>query len=170
MSFQRILVAVDAFYRWAIFTGAFSGANPIAKKQDQTSWRVSDRHRPFLTGISRQRSEVRELRLKTMQRLPRPMNQQQVEGLIPAGSAGLRNASGDVDLRRQLCGSIGQERGAGGVVFDQQNQSARMTLTQLRLKAAALPHVQKLLKNKQTRYLGANVLGAMRSEAQAKNT
>ena len=89
---NRILVAVDAFYRWAIFTGAFSGANPIAKKQDQTSWRVSDRHRPFLTGISRQRSEVRELRLKTMQRLPRPMNQQQVEGLL-AATRNLRDRS-----------------------------------------------------------------------------
>ena len=89
---NRILVAVDTFYRWAIFTGAFSGANPIAKKQDQTSWRVSDRHRPFLTGISRQRSEVRELRLKTMQRLPRPMNQQQVEGLL-AATRNLRDRS-----------------------------------------------------------------------------
>ena len=89
---NRALVAVDAFYRWAIFTGAFSGANPIVKKQDQTSWRVSDRHRPFLTGISRQRSEVRELRLKTMQRLPRPMNQQQVEGLL-AATRNLRDRS-----------------------------------------------------------------------------
>ena len=89
---NRILVAVDAFFRWAIFTGAFSVANPIVKKQDQTSWRVSDRHRPFLTGILRQRSEVRELRLKTMQRLPRPMNQQQVEGLM-AATRNLRDRS-----------------------------------------------------------------------------
>jgi integrase len=89
---NRALVAVDAFYRWAIFTGAFSVANPIVKKQDQTSWRVSDRHRPFLTGILRQRSEVRELRLKTMQRLPRPMNQQQVEGLM-AATRNLRDRS-----------------------------------------------------------------------------
>lgn len=89
---NRALVAVDAFYRWAIFTGAFSGANPIVKKQDQTSWRVSDRHRPFLTGISRQRSEVRELRLKTMQRLPRPMKQQQVKGLL-AATRNLRDRS-----------------------------------------------------------------------------
>src|SRR3989338_2917322 len=89
---NRILVAVGAFYRWAIFTGGVSGANPNAKKQDQTSWRVSDRHRPFLTGISRQRSEVRELRLKTMQRLPRPMNQQQIEGLL-AATRNLRDRS-----------------------------------------------------------------------------
>jgi len=81
---NRALVSVDAFYRWAIFTGAFGQANPIIRREDQVSWRVSERHRPFLTGISRLRPEVRELRLKTVQRLPRPMNVQQVESLLTA--------------------------------------------------------------------------------------
>jgi integrase len=89
---NRILVAVDAFYRWAIFTGAFSGPNPIVRKQDRTSWRVSDRHKPFLAGISRQKPEIRELRLKTVQRLPRPMSQHQVEGLL-AATRNLRDRS-----------------------------------------------------------------------------
>ena len=81
---NRILVAVDAFYRWAIFTGAFRGPNPIVRRQDRTSWRVSDRHKPFLAGISRHTPEIRELRLKTVQRLPRPMSQNHVERLLGA--------------------------------------------------------------------------------------
>lgn len=89
---NRILVAVDAFYRWAIFTGAFSGPNPIVRKQDRTSWRVSDRHKPFLAGISRHKPEIRELRLKTVQQLPRPMSQHQVEGLL-AAARNLRDRS-----------------------------------------------------------------------------
>lgn len=89
---NRILVAVDAFYRWAIFTGAFSGPNPIVRRQDRTSWRVSDRHKPFLAGISRHMPEIRELRLKTVQRLPRPMSQYQVESLL-AATRNLRDRS-----------------------------------------------------------------------------
>jgi integrase len=89
---NRILVAVDAFYRWAIFTGAFSGPNPIVRRQDRTSWRVSDRHKPFLAGISRHKPEIRELRLKTVQRLPRPMSQYQVESLL-AATRNLRDRS-----------------------------------------------------------------------------
>jgi integrase/recombinase XerD len=89
---NRILVAVDAFYRWAIFTGVFSGPNPIVRRQDRTSWRVSDRHKPFLAGIMRHKPEIRELRLKTVQRLPRPMSQYQVESLL-AATRNLRDRS-----------------------------------------------------------------------------
>ncbi|MDE8346622.1 MAG: tyrosine-type recombinase/integrase [Acidocella sp.] len=81
---NRVLVAVSAFYDWAIFIGAFPGANPIVKIKDRTSWRTTDRHRPFLTGISRQEPEVRELRLKTVRRLPRPMNDLQIASLSKA--------------------------------------------------------------------------------------
>jgi integrase/recombinase XerD len=81
---NRMLVAVSAFYDWAIFTGAFPGTNPIAKIEDRTSWRVTDRHKPFLTGISRQKPEVRKLRLKTVRRLPRPMNELQIASLFSA--------------------------------------------------------------------------------------
>lgn len=84
---NRMLVTVSAFFNWAIFTGAFSGTNPISRIEDRTSWRVTDRHRPFLTGISRQQPEVRKLCLKTVRRLPRPMNELQVAGL----SSALRN-------------------------------------------------------------------------------
>ena len=89
---NRILVAVDGFYRWAIFTGAFRGPNPIVRRQDRTSWRVSDRHKPFLAGISRHTPEIRELRLKTVQRLPRPMSQNHVESLL-AATRNLRDRS-----------------------------------------------------------------------------
>lgn len=89
---NRTLVAVDAFYRWAIFTGAFNGTNPMVRKQDRISWRVGDRHKPFLAGISQQKPETRELRLKTVQRLPRPMSQQQVASLL-AVSRNLRDRS-----------------------------------------------------------------------------
>ncbi|AOX21581.1 transposase (plasmid) [Kozakia baliensis] len=89
---NRVLVAVDAFYRWAIFTGAFNRTNPIVRKEDQSSWRVNDRYKPFLTGISRKKSEVRELRLRTQQRLPRPLSSQQVDSLL-AHTRNLRDRS-----------------------------------------------------------------------------
>jgi integrase len=81
---NRILVAVSTLYDWAIFGGTFAGANPITKIEDRISWRVTDRHRPFLTGISRQKPEVRRLHLKTIRRLPRPMNDLQVVKLLSA--------------------------------------------------------------------------------------
>ena len=81
---NRILVAVSALYDWAIFGGTFPGANPIAKIEDRISWRATDRHRPFLAGISPQKPEVRRLHLKTVRRLPRPMNGSQIAKLLSA--------------------------------------------------------------------------------------
>jgi site-specific recombinase XerD len=79
---NRVMVAVSSFYDWAILTGAFAGTNPIRKVEDRTARFVSERHRPFLTGISRRHPKVRELRVKTAQRLPRPMNDAQLAKLI----------------------------------------------------------------------------------------
>lgn len=81
---NRALAAAGAFYKWARFTGAFSGLNPITKIADRTSWLATDHHRPFLAGVFRRKSEIRELSLKTVRRLPRPMSHQQVDALLGA--------------------------------------------------------------------------------------
>jgi integrase/recombinase XerD len=78
---NRIMVGVAAFYDWAVLSGHFSGRNPISKVEDVVSWRVSERHRPFLDGISRHVPATRQLRVKTVYRLPRPMSEQQIEAL-----------------------------------------------------------------------------------------
>ena len=79
---NRIMVAVGSFYDWAILAGAFSRPNPINKVTDSVSSRVSEHYRPFLTGISRHRPKIRELRVKTIRRLPRPMNEPQIDRLM----------------------------------------------------------------------------------------
>jgi len=47
---NRIMVGVATFYDWAVLSGHFSNRNPISKVDDVVSWRVSERHRPFLDG------------------------------------------------------------------------------------------------------------------------
>jgi integrase/recombinase XerD len=79
---NRIMVGVAAFYDWAVLSGHFSGRNPISKVEDVVSWRVLERHRPFLDGISRHVPATRQLRVKTVYRLPRPMSEQQIEALL----------------------------------------------------------------------------------------
>ena len=81
---NRVMVVVSSFYDWAILTGAFAGLNPIKKVEDRTARFVSDHHHPFLTGISRRSPEIRELRVKMVQRLPRPMNDTQIAKLFDA--------------------------------------------------------------------------------------
>jgi integrase len=62
--------------------GQFEGANPIARVHDRAAARVSERHRPFLTGIAGRRPLRSALRVKTVRRLPRPMSADQVSALI----------------------------------------------------------------------------------------
>lgn len=81
---NRALAAVGAFYKWARFTGTFSGPNPIAKTADLSAWLATDLHRPFLAGVTRRKLEVRDLSLRTVQRLPRPMSHQQVVSILGA--------------------------------------------------------------------------------------
>jgi integrase/recombinase XerD len=79
---NRMLAAVSSFYDWAILSDRFQGSNPLAKVEHRNILRVSDRHRPFLDGISRRTPMARLLRVKTVRRLPRPMSNEQTDALL----------------------------------------------------------------------------------------
>jgi integrase len=78
---NRILAAVSSFYEHVILAGLFERLNPIEKRPDPALARVSERHRPFMGGASRQRPVRRAVRVKTVQRVPRPLSGDQV-GLL----------------------------------------------------------------------------------------
>ncbi|MBN8903741.1 MAG: tyrosine-type recombinase/integrase [Rhodospirillales bacterium] len=48
---NRVLAAVSSFYEWGRITERFDGPNPITRVHDRAAARVSERHRPFLTGV-----------------------------------------------------------------------------------------------------------------------
>ncbi len=76
---NRILAAVSSFYEYLIVADLFPGReNPIQKIDDSALARVSERHRPFMGSASRQRPIRRTVRVKTVQRIPRPMSETQI--------------------------------------------------------------------------------------------
>jgi integrase/recombinase XerD len=81
---NRILVAVSCFYDWAILSDRLDGPHPITKVEDHSALHISDRHRPFLDGVSRRRPMAHTLRAKTIRRLPRPMSDEQIDALLSA--------------------------------------------------------------------------------------
>src|SRR6266566_3171583 len=79
---NRILAAVSSFYEYLIVADLFPGReNPIQKVDDPALARVSARHRPFMGSASRQRPVRRAVRVKTVQRVPRPMSEEQIAQL-----------------------------------------------------------------------------------------
>lgn len=81
---NRILVAVSCFYDWGVMSDHVEGPNPMTKVEDRRTLRISDRHRPFLEGVSRRRPRTRTIRAKTIRRLPRPMSDEQIDALLGA--------------------------------------------------------------------------------------
>lgn len=81
-SVNRALAAVSSFYDWARLVGWFARENPITRVHDHAAWRVPDRHRPFLAGIAREQPTRRALRVRTVRRLPRPLEDSAVEVLL----------------------------------------------------------------------------------------
>jgi integrase len=79
---NRILAAVSSFYEYLILAGCLDTANPIEKRPDPALARVSDRHLPFMGRASRQRPVRRAVRVKTVQRVPRPLDDDQVTKLL----------------------------------------------------------------------------------------
>jgi integrase len=79
---NRILAAVSSSYEYVILAGMFDRLNPIEKRPDPALQRVSERHRPFMGGASRQRPIRRAVRVKTVQRVPRPLSEVQVQALL----------------------------------------------------------------------------------------
>jgi integrase len=82
---NRIFAAVSSFYEYLIISGQLTDCeNPILKVDDPAYARVSDRHRPFMERTSRQRPIRRAVRVKTVQRVPRPMTDEQTATLLEA--------------------------------------------------------------------------------------
>jgi integrase len=80
---NRIFAAVSSFYEYLILTGEFTEReNPIQKRDDLALARVSERHRPFMGRLSRQRPIRRAIRVKTIQRIPRPMDDDHLDQLL----------------------------------------------------------------------------------------
>jgi integrase len=71
---NRVIAAISSFYDYVSLAGLLNGVNPIEKRPDPSRWRVSERHRPFLEGISRQKPMRRSIRVRVPERLPRPLS------------------------------------------------------------------------------------------------
>jgi integrase len=80
---NRILAAISSFYEYLILSGHFTEhENPLQKVVDSTYTRVSERHHPFMGHASRQRPLRRTVHVKTVQRVPRPMDEEQIDALL----------------------------------------------------------------------------------------
>ncbi len=80
---NRTFAAVSSFYEYLILSGEFTQReNPIQQVDNPALARVSERHRPFMGRASRQRPIRRSVRVKTVQRVPRPMDDEQIDKLL----------------------------------------------------------------------------------------
>lgn len=80
---NRVFAAVSSFYEYLLLSGLLEKPeNPLQKVSDPALARVSERHQPFMGKSSRQQPVRRVVRVKSVQRLPRPMEEQQVRQLI----------------------------------------------------------------------------------------
>ncbi len=80
---NRAFAAVSSFYEYLILAGHFTECeNPILKVPDPTLAHVSQRHRPFMGYTSRQKPMRRAMHVKTVRRVPRPMDDEQVCQLL----------------------------------------------------------------------------------------
>ncbi len=80
---NRMLAAISSLYEYLIVSEQFTvRENPIQKRADPALARVSERHKPFMGQASRQRPIRRIVRVKTVERLPRPMSDEQVRQVL----------------------------------------------------------------------------------------
>jgi len=79
---NRILATVSSFYEYLRVDGQFEGHNPILVRPDPALARVPERHIPFIGAASRQRPVSRVVRVKVVQRLPRPLDEEQIAALL----------------------------------------------------------------------------------------
>src|SRR5260370_5859512 len=86
---NRTFAAVSSFYEYLILSEAFTQPeNPIHQVNDPALARVDARHRPFMGRASRQRPMRRSVHVKTVHRVPRPMENEQIDKLL--GSLSLK--------------------------------------------------------------------------------
>jgi integrase/recombinase XerD len=78
----RVLSAVSSFYEWAMVAELFEGDNPMRRRPDPAVALVTDRHRPFPGGASRQQPTLREIRVRLSVRLLRPLSAPDVVALL----------------------------------------------------------------------------------------
>ncbi len=82
---NRILAAVSSFYEYLILSDQLPGSeNPIQQTGDPARARVAERHRPALGRASRQQPIRRVVRVRTVQRVPRPLSEEQVKDILNA--------------------------------------------------------------------------------------
>ena len=80
---NRTFAAVSAFYEYLILSEHITAReNPIHQVGDPARSRVSGTHRPYMGHASRQRPIRRVVRVKTPQRMPRPMSDEEVELIL----------------------------------------------------------------------------------------
>ncbi len=80
---NRALAATSSFYEYLILSEHYeAGQNPMLKQFDWETARVPERHRPFMGRASRQQPIRRVLRVRTIQRVPRPMEAAQISRLL----------------------------------------------------------------------------------------
>lgn len=81
-SINRILAAVSSFYEYLILSEQFIGReNPIEKEEIPGRVHASERHQPFMGRVSRQRPVRRAVRVKTVERIPRPISEEYIAQL-----------------------------------------------------------------------------------------
>lgn len=81
---NRALAAMSSFCDWAIVAGLLEPPNPLRASHSIRKSSVTDRHRPFLEGISRRSSSERIIRVRRIHRLPHPMSDDQIDRLLDA--------------------------------------------------------------------------------------
>ncbi|GAC1350803.1 MAG: tyrosine-type recombinase/integrase [Ktedonobacteraceae bacterium] len=80
---NRAFAAVSSFYEYLILSGHLTEReNPIQKVPDPAFAHVDARHRPFMGYASRQKPMRRAVHVKTVRRIPRPMDDAQVHQLL----------------------------------------------------------------------------------------
>jgi len=80
---NRAFAAVSSFYDYLILSGEFTPReNPVQQVDDPALARVPERHRPFMGRASRQRPIRRGVKVKTVRRLPRPMDDEHLDKLL----------------------------------------------------------------------------------------
>jgi integrase/recombinase XerD len=80
---NRTIATVSSFYEYLILSGQWtSRENPVQHVSDPAQARVLDRHHPFMGQVSRQRPIRRTIRVKTVRRVPRPMDDDQISKLL----------------------------------------------------------------------------------------
>jgi integrase len=99
---NRILAAVSSFYEFTIMSEQYGQHNPVEKCPDLATQRVSERHRPFMDGASRQRPLRRRVSVKIVARIPRPLADADVGLLLNQ----LRSARDIAMIRLMLDGGL----------------------------------------------------------------